>query len=314
MKYLRENDPRFQYLGLKVGGFLAVLLILLLVMAALLGWRQDFFQPTVAYYAKVGRADAIFPGMEVALRGIRVGRVADVRFDDTGIPEITMRVQERSAIWLRQDAVAWLKGLDPLGTPYIDLSPGDEAAPPLEPGTVLPFERESTLGELASAVEAQLRPVIEDAAKFVEELSRADGDIRQAVANIRELTTALAGEVPPMLGDLRQSAATSRAFLNDFTAEEGDLRQSTKHLAAISSELDERLPAMLGDLEKALASMRELTTELQNSAQAASPKVLALLEQSTETAAKAEELMTDLRRVWFIRMVLPRRPPEGTSQ
>ncbi|MEI8311631.1 MAG: hypothetical protein WCH98_12825, partial [Verrucomicrobiota bacterium] len=65
MKYLQDSDPRFQYLGLKVASFLASLVILLLLMAALLGWRQDFFVSTVVYRSKPGRADAIFPGMDV---------------------------------------------------------------------------------------------------------------------------------------------------------------------------------------------------------------------------------------------------------
>ena len=307
MKYLQESDPRFQYLGLKVISFLAGLVILLLVMAALLGWRQDFFVSTVVYRAKPGRADAIFPGMDVTLRGIHVGRVIAVDFDEAGEPEITMRVRAKPTIWLRADAVARLTGMDPLATPFIDLVPGSNDQPPLLVGAMMPFERELSFGETATRIQQELSPVITAASQLMAELNGPEGDLRNAIRDVHELSGSLARDVPPILRDLQVSASTASGFLTEVTAADADLRCTTRHFLSISDSLDRKLPDLMIKLDQSLTSLRSTTAELQRVTHSASPQVDTLVRQSGDVVKKADDLLADTRKIWIFKLLAPHR-------
>lgn len=307
MKYLQESDPRFQYLGLKVVSFLAGLVILLLVMAALLGWRQDFFVSTVVYRAKPGRADAIFPGMDVTLRGIHVGRVIAVDFDEAGGPEITMRVRAKPTIWLRADAVARLTGMDPLATPFIDLRPGSNDQPPLLAGAMMPFERELSFGETATCIQQELSPVITAASQLMAELNGPEGDLRNAIRDVHELSGSLARDVPPILRDLQVSASTASGFLTEVTAADADLRRTTRNFLSISDSLDRKLPDLMIKLDQSLTSLRSTTAELQRTTHSASPQVDTLVRRSGDVVKKADDLLSDTRKIWIFKLLAPHR-------
>ncbi|MEI8386882.1 MAG: MlaD family protein [Verrucomicrobiota bacterium] len=307
MKYLQDSDPRFQYLGLKVTSFLASLVLLLLVMAALLGWRQDFFVSTVVFRSKPGRADAIFPGMDVTLHGIRIGRVIAVDFDEAGGPEITMRVRAKPTVWLRANAVARLTGLDPLATPFIDLVPGSSDQPPLRPGALVPFERELSFGEATSRIQQELSPVVASASQLMAELNGPEGDVRKSLHEVHELSVSLAQDVPPILRDLQVSASTARGFLTEVTASDADLRRAARHLSSVSDTLDRRLPELVAKLDQSLTSLRGTTAELQHTAHTASPQVENLVRQSGDVVKKADELLIDVRKIWFLKLFAPHK-------
>lgn len=250
MKYLQERDPRFQYLGLKVGSFVVFFALLLLIMGAMLGWRQDLFQPSVFYRVSPGRADAIFPGMNVTMHGIRVGRVQKVAFDRGGQPRVTLRVRRQASEWLRQDAQAVLSGTGPLETPYIDLAPGSGDKPPLAADAELPFAREPNLGETLSGLEEQMRPVIAAASDFLGELNRKDGDLRRSIAGLRAFTDTLNADVPPVLDDADKAVASLRRSTADIERTVDAASPQLDQLMRRCNEAALRAENLLGDLRK----------------------------------------------------------------
>lgn len=250
MKYLQERDPRFQHLGLKVGSFIAFFVLLLLIMAAMLGWRQDLFQPAVWYRISPGSADAIFPGMNVTMHGIRVGRVQKVAFGGDGKPLVTLRVLRNAADWLRADAEAVLSGTGPLETPYIDLVPGSAEKPPLESEARLPFRREPSLAETLSGLEEQMRPVIASASSFLDELNRKDGDLRLSIAGLRTFADTLNADVPPVLGDAEKAVSSLRRSSADIESAVDKASPQLQELLLRSNEAALRAENLLGDLRK----------------------------------------------------------------
>jgi len=309
MKYLRQTDPRFQHLGLKVGGFLLLLGLLLAVMLGILAWRQDLFQAKVLLETKPLRAEGLSRGMDVTLHGIRVGRVLMVELDADGLPVVHFEIREQAAQWLRADAYVRLSGLDPLGTPFLNLEPGSPDASALRPGSALPFTRDLTLGETTAELEKQLRPVIEQAAALVNELSRPEGDIRRTLSNLRTVTDSAAAEVPDTLKDARLSAREGRLFLEELLAEEGDIARVRQDLTGITGALDERVPKLLDELESSLASLRRTVAEVEGTTKVSSPEIKELIRSSRQAAAEAEELLSDIRQIWFVKLFTPRKRP-----
>jgi phospholipid/cholesterol/gamma-HCH transport system substrate-binding protein len=314
MKYLRETDPRFQYLGLKVGSFLALLVLLVLLMTAVLAWRQDFFEPTDDFPAAPGRADGIFPGMDVTLHGIRVGRVSEVWLDEDGAPRMNLRIRRKGSMWLRRDAVAVLTGRGPLETPYINLRTGSADQPPLEDGAEIAVERESSIGEITLALQKELKPVIAAGARFIEDLSDPRGDVRQSLASVRTLTADLARDIPPTLADTHEVTRSARGLLEELTSSEGDLSKARRNLLSATEEIDRRLPELLERADQSLASMRRTAAQIEKSTTTSSPRIEELVKTSNEAAKKAETLLTDLRKIWMLRVLLPRQREAPTVQ
>lgn len=307
MKYLRDSDPRFQRLGLKVGGFLGLLCLLLVIMGVVLAWRQDLFEPTDDFFARPQRADGILPGMDVTLHGIRVGRVHNVWIDEKGEPRMSMRVRKRGSIWLKQDAVAVLTGRGPLETPYIDLRAGSPELPPLEDGAELEIEREPSLGEIARTLRDDLRPVIATGAELFNELNSEDGDVRTSLAALRSLTVDLARDVPQTLAEATAATKSTRQFMDGLADEKGDVGQARRHLLSMTSEIEGRLPALLQEVERSVTSLRRTSEHLESTAKTASPDLRQFLERSNEAAGRAEALLADFRNIWMLRVLLPRQ-------
>ncbi len=305
MKYLRDSDPRFQHLGLKVGSFLAVLAGVLVLLAAVVAWRQDFFEPVDDFHADPGRADGLTPGMDVTLHGIRIGRVRALWLAEDGTPRLTLRVRREGSAWLRADAVAVLTGRGPLETPYINLRPGSDSRP-LAPGSDIHFEREASIGEMTTALEQQLRPIIAAGGRLLEDLNSPSGEVRRSLASLQSLTADLAREVPLTLGDARGVIRSTQVFVDGLSAPDGDVAGMRRHLLSMASEIDQRLPRLLQETTESVASLRRTVAQLEKTTRASAPQIEELAERSNGIARRTESLIADLRNVWMLRLMLPK--------
>lgn len=306
MKSFADLDPRFQHLGLKVGSFLVLLVVLLLVMAGVLLWRQDLLVSSVDFRVRPDRADAIQQGMDVTLHGIRVGRVASLRLGEDGLPEMELRVREESVKWIYADAAIRLSGLDFFNTPFLSILPGNPVSGPVPENAVLPFEREMTLGEIASKIQAQVSPVIEEAASFLHDLKRPDGDVLASLASLRALSGALEKDVPALLSESRGAAASARALLDEMASESGDVRTSAARVESMTAELEKRLPTLLDHTRRTLASAEASAKILEKTLASSSDDLQLTVRKSGAVAEKADTLMEDVRKIWLLKMMLPR--------
>ena len=313
MKYLRQTDPRFQYLGSKVGLFLLLLGVSLLAMTALLAWQQDFFRTMVTLETAPEQGQNITAGMDVTLHGIRVGRVTQVKLDDTGYPLVQLKVREDKLRWLTSEASIRLSGLDPMAKPYLNLQPGKGQEPwPIEKR--LPFERDLTLGETTAELERQLRPVIEEAAAFVASLNSEKGEVRRALHHLAEVTEEVSRSVPAVLTEAEKALVSTNTLITRLAAEEGELLRTLRSTAGMSSQVEERLPVLIREMEASLASLRRTTAEIEQVTKSSSPEVRELITTSRETAQKADRLLGDIRDIWFLKIFYPRRNPPNPGQ
>ncbi len=313
MKQFLDFDPRFRHLGLKVGVFLTLLVLILALMTGVLVWRQDLFAPAVYFQVRPERADAILPGMDVTLHGIRVGRVISVSLGTDGKPEMQLRVREQAAKWLYSDATVRLCGLDFFSSPFLALLPGQPNSGELSPNTELPFEREHTIGEIASKVEEQLRPVISETALILEELNRPDGDLLSSLANLRMVSSSLAAGVPLVLEETQLAASSGRQFMEILASDESDLSLSGENLKVLTEEFRTRMPALLQRAGRSLAAMERSTAILEKTLVTSSNDIQLTVKKSGAVTQKAETLLDDIRNVWFMKAFLPRKQKTQSS-
>lgn len=325
MSVLRSSDPRFRHLGWKILAFIAIGVGFFVFFAFALMGRMDWFHRTSEYSFRPARADRITRGMEVTLHGIRVGRCVYLGLGKDGLPEGKIRVRQDAARWLREDAVIRLSGLDPLSKPYLELLPGDSAKRALPEGTVLPFERQQTIGDaidhFTRQYEEKIAPqlpkivaIVDELRRFAEDLNRQDGEFRSSISRLEKISGELERDFPAILQEVRLSAEKTRVFLEEFLDKEGSLVKSTQNVERLTGQLSERLPLLVQELEATAKSLKSTAKEVEGLVQSAIPEVREVVQSSRRAARGAEELVERVKGVWLLRLVLPRGSREEVGE
>jgi phospholipid/cholesterol/gamma-HCH transport system substrate-binding protein len=170
------------------------------------------------YTATFSRAVQVFPGGDVRVLGVDVGRIVEVRIEDEGV-EIEFTVDDPS-VRLPADVEAAIVPASLLGERYVQLFPSYQGGPTLEEGAGIPLERTAvpaepdellrSLQNYLGAIDPQtvsrfvdnaarllegsgeeLNGLIEHGAAVVETLSSKRNDLAGIIVQFERLTRAL---------------------------------------------------------------------------------------------------------------------------
>lgn len=117
----------------KLGIFFA-LAVIAFVLVMELSDSFDFFAKSYPLKARFENARELKKGDLVKMAGIEIGRVDEMELSDGGV-EVTMRIHQKYTV--KTDSVATIKFTGLMGSNFVSLSFGSEAAPAADPGTIL---------------------------------------------------------------------------------------------------------------------------------------------------------------------------------
>ena len=182
--------------------------VLLAVPAALAAlflfsaYRNGSFEHKFDYLLLAPNADNIKPGTPVEFAGFAVGNVTMVRLDDSGLAEISLKVSERNARWLRSDSTFLLQ--QPLlGSPKIVVNSPDLRSPALPAGATRRLQSKNATEELL----AQVKPVLADLKTLTGSVADPAGPIRQTLSHLEKVTSRMAER--GVMGGLTADPATA---------------------------------------------------------------------------------------------------------
>ncbi len=147
---------------LKVGIVVAVAIVLLIIMIFLMTGEGGVFGGNIKITTYVNDAAGLRPGGIVNLAGVRIGNVTSVRLSphppDPALPvRIEMSVSKNQTAWLRQDSVAELGAVNPLGETMVNIYRGTPNSPPARNGTVLRSRVATGISELMVSTHSVLQ-------------------------------------------------------------------------------------------------------------------------------------------------------------
>jgi len=163
-------------LELKVGAFIFVSLIILVVFVLLIG---DFKDWSNRYNVKIifGFVDGVKAGSPVRFAGLDVGEVKGVDVINPALTNNTAEVQVivrlKGHIKIPKDSQAWVNTLGLLGEKYIEIMPGKDYAQVLK-------DQDTITGKdpiAMHAIMASLYDAVGDLRQTIERLSKAEGTI-----------------------------------------------------------------------------------------------------------------------------------------
>jgi phospholipid/cholesterol/gamma-HCH transport system substrate-binding protein len=207
----------------------------------------------------------IFPGAEVALRGVQIGRVASVTVHPDGVT-VALNIDHGRKV--RANSVAHIYDLSAVGEQYVDFVPKSDSGPYLHDGSVIPTSQTTT--PLA------VPTVLYDLEQFVGSLNAND---------VRTLTTQLAAAFHDTGPQLRSILVNGAQLVDQLSASERaalDLLHNADialHTAAVHGN----------DFATFATSLRQLSAALD----AKTPAFDALLAQSASTTTLVDDVVVD---------------------
>ncbi|MEZ0578040.1 MlaD family protein [Nocardioides sp. MH1] len=158
--------------------------------------RTPITEPRVYVTVSLPRSGGLYEGSEVTYRGVRVGRVTDLRLTDDGV---AAKVRLDGSAKVPADARPKVRSLSPVGEQYIDFQPKDDEGPYLEDGDTVEGTADDLPTSLATAA-INLNALIEQI------------DPKALKTVLRETASGLEGTAD----DLQRMVVQGSVLLNDF--------------------------------------------------------------------------------------------------
>ncbi|BBX95026.1 MCE family protein [Mycobacterium lacus] len=256
----------------------AVVLVALIVAGAALVLRDTVFRPTTitAYFTTT---TAIYPGDEVRVSGVKVGRIKSIQPQGT-VAKMTLQVDRDVPI--PADAKAVIVASNLVAARYVQLAPAYRDSGPIMPdGGVIPVERTAVPVEW-DEVKAQLMRFATDlgprsgvsgtsVGRFIDSAANAlegTGDkLRQTLAQLSGVGRILAngsGNIVDVIKNLQAFVTALRDSSTQIVAFNNRLATLTSVVDDSRSELDAALSDLstaVGEVQRFIAGTRNQTSE-----------------------------------------------------
>jgi len=114
---------------LKVGIFITFLFSLFTILTFILGQRSSIFDPKMIITTKVNNAQDLRDGAKVQLKGIHIGNVIEVTFENLDIINIKMKINKKYQKWIKEDSYIAVRTQGVLGDKFLEILGGSTDAP-----------------------------------------------------------------------------------------------------------------------------------------------------------------------------------------
>jgi len=271
--------------SVRVGILVAGALFVLMLFVFFIGSEQKIFARKNEYEVRLENVTGLAEGNPVKMSGVTIGVIRDIKLPQDPKQrsvEILLMIDRKFAERVRGDSRIRLKKLGLLtGDSYIDVTPGTPRFPPLEPGSVIPSQRQTDVEQLLSSGEDLVDNFVQISYSLKNILARID----RGEGLIGELTTA-----PETKQRLTDTVLTT---MNKTNAALAHMESGRGVLGKLiyDDKYAEQLTASLGSAAK---SLETITGTVQKSFETGDGAVPALLSDA-ETKKKVTELVDNLR-------------------
>ncbi|MBW8330010.1 MAG: MlaD family protein [Thiobacillus sp.] len=269
-------------LHFKVGLFAVAALLLAGIFMVYLLHARGFFEKTYHLQLAAASADGVAPGVPIVFSGIEIGRVTTLGLNDSGGIIIHAEFFERNAKWLKENSTFTLD--KPIvGGAKIRVDSPDLNAPALPDNATMLLLSSDISKEIPALVE-RVKVILDN----VEHLTRKDGEINAALANVKTVTGRMTGEYG-MLESLLGSPEKARAVTDSLDK----TRALITKLDSLAAKTDQWLFAQDGVAEQTRASLVQVQRML-NDAPSSLKKADTLMTNAVEISADVKEGTQDI--------------------
>lgn len=309
-----------QSIQFKVGLFLVATAVFSTAFLLYLLYARGYFERTLQYTLTAPHAEGVSVGMPVAFRGIPIGQVAAISLTDQGLARIAITVPGKQGRWLRTTSRFSLD--KPIvGAARIRVETPDMESPVLPDGAERPLDLGSAAVDVPALV-TKVHGILDQLAqvgKNVAHITRADGEISAALANVKTITGRMTGKYgvaegllgneqhAQVLMDTLQNARQLTASLNQVSQKVDNLVLKADRWAfaegGVADKADQsvaQIQAMLGEVRASLKKLDQLlvnTNGLTANLREGTDDLAQLRAEVDEAVSKTNQIMTKINRI-----------------
>lgn len=211
---------------LKVGIFVSVGMILVMIAILLLGSTENLLSRKSQYTIHLPSAEGLIGGAKVMLGGIQIGTVDKVGFDNQqGNVVISLNVTAGNATHIKKDSEAEIATQGVLGDRFVSITPGSSDAPSMPAGADIPVLPSKGISQF---------------------LTQSD----QLVARLNSVATSL----DILLKNFNSQSRSDQFFKG--------MAQTSKNLASATEKLDHQMDEL--KLKKIIKNLESITDKINN--------------------------------------------------
>ncbi|HKO56627.1 MAG TPA: MlaD family protein [Thermoanaerobaculia bacterium] len=270
---------------IRVGLLVSISLVVLMVFLFFIGSEQKIFARKNEYEVRFDSVAGLAQGNPVKISGVTVGVVRDIelpRDPKQRDVRISLMVDRKFAERIRGDSRARLKKLGLLaGDAYIDITPGSPRLDALEPGSIIPAQRQTNYEQLITSGEDLVDNFVQISYSLKNILSRVDR-----------------GE--GLLGELTSTPETKQRITDTFLTTLNKTNSILSHVESGKGVLgklvydDKYADQLTGSLANAAQSLQAITSNVQRSLDSNNGMLPALL-NDPEGKKKVYDLVQNLQ-------------------
>lgn len=290
MTLFDDKDERFKNLFGKAAVFVLLAALGMGLAFVLVGVKKGAFTAKSPIYFVADSGQDLSEGMPVKFSGFKIGKLDTLALDEQGRVQVEVDIESKYLKLIRQDAVMSLKKEGVIGDGILEISRGTEGKPVLASGGTVRFERASGLEQAVIEVKNRIMPILDDIHQILHD---PDGDVRQTLKNLRELSTEMRGtreRLDRVLGSLD----------NNLNNQVGplllSLRKSAANAETVTGKLDYELPVLLKKADSSMESLRAASETINHAVQRSAPQLPGMIDETRDTLGKTRKLIGDTQQ------------------
>jgi len=250
---------------IKVGIFVVAGTILLIAALYFIGSKQQMFSKNIELYATFTNVNGLTLGNNVRYSGINVGTVSEIAMVEEGKIIVEMSVEEKTAFFIKKDAIASISSDGLVGSMVVNILPGkDETARQVVSGDTIQIQSKVSTDEMLST----LNKTNENAALLTADLLKITNlivagkgtlgalvgdslmakDIRQSAEELKKMTSSAThaiSQINTIISKINYDESAAAMLLSDTVSKNqikkvfGNLEKSSDHISEVTKTLDE---------------------------------------------------------------------------
>ncbi|MFM7015775.1 MAG: MlaD family protein [Bacteroidota bacterium] len=129
-----------KYSNFKLGIFVTVSLVLLIVSLYYIGNKKHLFSKTTTIYAVFHSIDGLRAGNNVRFAGIDIGTVSEVKIINDSTVVVAIQIEEDASRFINKNAIADVGSDGLMGNKLVNINPGTTASSPIQNNDTLQSE------------------------------------------------------------------------------------------------------------------------------------------------------------------------------
>lgn len=247
----------------KVGLFVVVGTVLLIAALYFIGSRQQMFSKNIQLYGVFENANGLQLGNNVRYSGVNVGTVSMIEMVEEGKIVVKMSVEEKTAVFIKIDAVASISSDGLVGSMVVNIFPGkDEKSRQVRSGDTIEIYGKVSTDDMLST----LNKTNENVALLTADLLKITNQIVTGKGTLGALIndTVMATEIRYSAAELKKMTSSATYAISQINTIISKVNYDESAAALLLSDTvsKNQIQKVFDNLEKSSGNIKEVTETL----------------------------------------------------